>query len=197
MRNFIIFTVGCPRVEEILGKYDALFKKHFKGYEHTFIFYLEGRFSLANGRPDLSVSMPGTDLLRHPALLSPEFEISQYEKMSYPLERCTIYDVGSRSFECLVHLEDVIAYWRELAGTGMTLREAYLQRWPESDYQSPETLRKAREPIWKNLEKDFYEKLYQARADRWTAERLREAERPDSLRKFCEKRIAALEKGRE
>ncbi|MDD5207239.1 MAG: hypothetical protein PHS17_17570 [Desulfobacterales bacterium] len=197
MQNFVLLTVGCRRAEEIMSKYDALFRANFKKYHHTYVFYLEGRFGLADSESSLRVALPGTDLLRSPALLAPEFELSQYERLSNPLERCTIYDVGSRSFECLVHLEDVISYWKKLSETGMTLREAVLERWPERDYESRETLREARSGIWKNVEKSSVEALYKAHTYRWTPERLRQAEKTDSLAKFCRKRISALEKRRE
>ncbi len=194
MQNFVLFTIGCQRAEEIMSKYDRLFRETFKKYRNTYVFYIEGRFGLAKSGNPMRVSIPGTDLLRYPALLAPEFELSQYERLSNPLERCTIYDVGSRSFECLVHLEDVISYWRKLSETDMTLREALLERWPENDYDSVEKLRDARLKYWKNVEKSMVDAIYKAHTYRWTPERLKETAKSDSLLKFCNKRIAALEK---
>jgi len=188
IRNFIVFTIGCYKAEKILEKFDRLFKKSFN-YQNTYLYYLEGRFGLPEKRKDFSICLPGTDLIKYPALLSPEFELSQYEKLSHPLERCTIYDVGSRSFECLAHLEDVIDYWKKLSGTGMTLYEAYKERWPEREYSSFENLKEAKKRTWRNMNSQLIKKLYEAYKRRWTPKRIRAAKKKNSLQKFCTPRI--------
>ncbi len=191
IKNFIVFTIGCHRAERILERFDRLFKKSFD-YGNTYLYYLEGRFGLPEKKEDFRICLPGTDLIRYPALLSPEFELSQYEKLSYPLERCTIYDVGSRSFECLTHLEDVMDYWEKLSLTGMTLYEAYKERWPEREYSSFERLREAKKRTWRNMDSPFIKNLYEAYKRRWTPRRIREAKKKNSLKKFCDQRIKGI-----
>ncbi|MEW6039968.1 MAG: phosphoribosyltransferase [Elusimicrobiota bacterium] len=129
IRNFVLFTIGGDRAEIILEKYDKIFRKNFK-YGNTWLFYIEGIFTMPEKGTKLTAAIPGTDLVRRPALLAPEFELSQYENYYYPLERCAIYDISSRVFEYKTHLIDTIEYWEKLKESGKTLRELYRERWP-------------------------------------------------------------------
>ena len=55
------------------------------------------------------------------------------------MERCTIYDAGSRSFDVPEYIKDVIEYWEEvekLSKDGFTLFDALKERWNENDYSS-------------------------------------------------------------
>lgn len=130
IRNFILFTIGCERTEQILERYHKRFSRHFD-YENTYVFYVEGKFSIPAAKTDFRVCLPGTDLVRKPALLSPEFEKSQSEKLSYPLERCVVYDISSRAFDFPVHIGDVLDYWKALGKSGMSFKDAYKERWGE------------------------------------------------------------------
>ncbi len=70
--------------------------------------------------------------------MAPEFIESQYESPAYPIERCIIYDAGSRAFWVKEYLEDVIGYWKqvlELAKQGMTFRELVKERCPFLDVE--------------------------------------------------------------
>jgi hypothetical protein len=81
----------------------------------------------------LDIALQGTDLLRWPATVAPEFLESQAEDPAFPLERCTIYDAGSRAFNAPEYLEDVQEYWgqvKELAEKGMTYSDYLAQRIP-------------------------------------------------------------------
>jgi hypothetical protein len=94
--------------------------------------YLEGRFTLAAADTPVRIVLPGTDLLRRDALLAPEFTASQFDAVTHPLERCAIYDAGSRAFDVAAYLRDVRRYWHqvaELARNGFTLEEAIAERW--------------------------------------------------------------------
>lgn len=75
-------------------------------------------------------------MVRGGSLMAPEFVQSQYEKPTYPLERCTIYDAGSRAFWIPEYLEDVVDYWKqtlELANKGTTFQALLAERFPELD----------------------------------------------------------------
>ena len=132
LSRVVCFTIGCEVLEEILRDLDAALRRSSPQFRGSTAVYLEGRFVLADERSDLRIVRPGTDLLRRDALLAPEFAWSQRESASYPLERCSIYDAGSRAFDVGTYLQDVRAYWQEvarLAHDGFTLRDALVERW--------------------------------------------------------------------
>lgn len=138
LHSITFFTIGSPRAEEILQRVDLKCRKYFPCYAGSSIIYLEGRFGVAgklNGAEQkLDIAIPGTDLLRSPALLTPEFLASQAEQLSYALERCVIYDAGSRAFHLEEYLNDVKEYWSQvltLAQNGRTLTSYLEERLPE------------------------------------------------------------------
>ena len=131
IRRIIFFTIGCHKAEKILADVDKFCRSAFKGYSETIVIYIEGKFHLADSKTDVSIKIQGTDLLRHPALLPPEFLLSQFETFSPSLERCVIYDGGTRSFSVPEYLEDVTGYWRkvlDLAESGVNLDEYIEER---------------------------------------------------------------------
>jgi hypothetical protein len=100
------------------------------------VVFFEGRFTVPDINTRLSIRLTGTDLLRYKALMAPEFVESQYEQPSYPLERCIIYDAGSRAFWIPEYVDDVMDYWRqtlELAHAGTTFEQLLKERFPEMD----------------------------------------------------------------
>lgn len=68
--------------------------------------------------------------------MAPEFSESQYEDPAFPLERCVIYDAGSRAFWVREYAADVRAYWEQvlhLAERGISFRDYLQERFPELD----------------------------------------------------------------
>ncbi|MCB0331306.1 MAG: hypothetical protein KDD70_16665 [Bdellovibrionales bacterium] len=136
LRNIIFFTIGGARSEEILKIVDKKCREIFPGYEHSVVLYFEGRFAVASAASQLRIKHTGTDLLRTNSALAPEFVESQYENPTYPLERCTIYDAGSRAFWLPDYLQDVRDYWQntsELVKSGVDFEELLRERMPELD----------------------------------------------------------------
>jgi hypothetical protein len=136
VRNIVFFTYGGPKAHEILREIDATCRERFPDYGRTVLIYLEGRFEVPAPDTPLHVRLTGTDLIRLGALMAPEFVESQYEAPSYPIERCTIYDAGSRAFWLYEYVEDVIQYWRQnlqFANHGMTFAELLAERFPGLD----------------------------------------------------------------
>ena len=136
LRSICFFTFGGPKAQEILEKIDAECRRLFDDYEETALFYLEGRFTCAQLDTPLSVRLTGTDLVRWNALLAPEFIESQYENPAFPLERCAIYDAGSRAFWLREYILDVIGYWKQnlqFAEHGMTFAQLLQERFPVLD----------------------------------------------------------------
>jgi len=136
LRSIVFFTYGGPRAEEILEAADAMCRERFPSYEGTTLIYLEGRFIVPTEETPLSIKVTGTDLLRTGALMAPEFIDSQYEDPSYPIQRCTIYDAGSRAFWTPEYIADLTEYWGEtlaLAENGMDYTALLNERFPELD----------------------------------------------------------------
>ena len=136
VRNILFFTFGGPKAQEILAEIDASCREMFPHYERTILVYFEGRFTCPTPETPLTIRLTGTDLVRWGSLMAPEFVESQYEDPAYPIERCTIYDAGSRAFWTREYLEDVLGYWKQnlqLAERGMTFAALLAERFPGLD----------------------------------------------------------------
>lgn len=136
LKSILFFTIGGPKTEEILEEIDALCRRRFPEYEKTTLCYIEGRFIVPSPDTSLTIKITGTDLIRSGALMAPEFEESQYENPTYPIERCVIYDAGSRAFWVPEYVDDVQHYWTQnlkLAEQGMSYQELLVERYPEVD----------------------------------------------------------------
>ena len=134
IRRITFITIGGRKATELLEEADRKCRELFKDYQGSRIIYVEGVFSLPEEVVPLSVAIPGTDLLRLQAELAPDFVKSQSEKLSYALERCVIYDAGSRAFDPEEYWHDVRDYWKKvlaLAEKGMTLTRYLRERFPE------------------------------------------------------------------
>lgn len=132
--SWVFFTIGGPRAEEIIAKTSSYCYSLFPHYHGAVVVYFEGRFAVEHQDDSVLGRISGTDLLRTASLLAPEFITSQADSPSYPIERCTIYDAGSRAFWLKEYLEDVESYWRRLARAadrGMTFEELLKLRYPE------------------------------------------------------------------
>ncbi|MFZ9035468.1 MAG: hypothetical protein ACO2ZM_05065 [Francisellaceae bacterium] len=132
LKSIVFFTIGGKRSEEIIKKLDVLCRQKFPDYRQSVVIYLEGRFAVASKQTDLDIKIDGTDLLRtEESLMAPEFIESQYENPAYPLERCTIYDAGSRAFWLPEYKSDVKEYWQqmlELAKNGRSFEQELKKR---------------------------------------------------------------------
>ncbi len=136
LRSIVFFTIGGGKALEILDEIDGRCRQLFPGYAGTTLFYIEGCFTCAEAGMPLTIRLTGTDLLRRDAVMAPQFVESQYENPAYPLERCVIYDAGSRAFWVREYARDVIEYWSQnlqLAEHGMTFRELLSERFPQLD----------------------------------------------------------------
>ncbi|MBR1609031.1 MAG: hypothetical protein IJ678_05395 [Kiritimatiellae bacterium] len=136
VRGIVFFTFGGPVARAILEEVDASCRALFPNYGRTTLVYLEGCFAVAAPDTPLHVRLTGTDLLRLGSVMAPDFVESQYESPSYPIERCTIYDAGSRAFWLFEYVADVIGYWRQnlqFANHGMTFAELLAERFPSLD----------------------------------------------------------------
>lgn len=196
VRNIFFFAIGCHKIEKALRKYDQLFRSVFRGYRKTYLIYLEGKFHLADSKTNARIKFQGTDLMRFPGLLTPEFELSQFQNVAYPLERCVIYDGGSRAFNVSIYLEDLNSYWGQLLGLGhrgWTLNRALKERWPASEYDLPFSRFSAvKRKNWKNLNRGLLKKLYSAHQKRWSKTFRQKAGSSKALIDLCQRRLRQL-----
>ena len=136
LTTLVFFTIGGRRSEGIVHAIDMKCRELFPKYEKSIIIYFEGRFEVANPKTELFIKITGTDLLRLNSLMAPEFIESQYESPSYAIERCTIYDAGSRAFWLPEYFEDLKEYWEgvlALAQNGTCYTELLKNRFSKLD----------------------------------------------------------------
>lgn len=136
IRNLVFFTIGGEKTEEILSQYASRIKDISPMFEGIYIVYIEGRFVVPTDETPIHTKITGTDLIKRDALMAPEFIESQYENPAFPLERCTIYDAGSRAFLVPEYAEDLLDYWKEvksLADGGVSYQELAGERTPMID----------------------------------------------------------------
>jgi hypothetical protein len=167
-RTLTFFTIGSAESERILEGAAAQCAELFPHFQGARMIYIEGIFGVPDKTSSLSIALQGTDLLRHPATLAPEFIESQKEALTYALERCTIYDAGSRAFDPHEYLTDVKEYWRKveaLGASGMSVYQYLQERFPEDsrlqdavfekEYSRADSLQKVAQEHLKKLKATF------------------------------------------
>ena len=208
LKNFIFITIGCIEAEKVLAKWHKTFKSSFPEYEKTILIYLEGRFALATKKTPLYNYLYDTDLLKNyklGALLTPEFEHSQFDRVIIGLEACAIYDGGKKGFEPVHHVKDILEFWEKQLEVGrekkLSIWEEYNARMPVDMYfanietldsGSPEMLQENKSQYWQGLSLEEYRKLYTRFKWLWTDERIRSSRLPGSFIQVCEKKIKYL-----
>lgn len=192
MKDIVFFTIGGENTEKIFAQKIPQLKKEFKDFRNVHILYLEGRFAVVDEKTNLRIGIPGTDLIRKDCLLTPEFELSQYEQLSHVLERCTIYDGGTRSFDVKEYKQDVLKYWNavlKLAENGFTLYDALKERFPEIGYETLDSLRAQKGEQWKGIDDSILQKLHAAYNTRWTPEFIQFSQTTVALQQVCQEKI--------
>lgn len=208
IKNFVFVTIGCSKAEDVLEKWDAKFKENHPEYERTILIYLEGRFALGSKDLPLNNVLPNTDLLKNykfGALLTPEYEISQFEKMIIPLEACSIYDGGKKSFEPVQHIMDILEFWekqvKSAENKNLSLWAEYNSRFPIDLYftsgtsipaENYLTLKKGKEEYWQGVSDLEYKQLFDKFRWLWSDLRIEGAKIDGSLISTCHKKINYL-----
>ncbi len=208
LKNFVFLTIGGSRAEEVLERWDRRFREANPGYEKTIMIYLEGRFALGSTATPIKNVLPDTDLLRNyklGALLSPEFEHSQFEKMIIALEGCAIYDGGKKAFEPINHIIDVLEFWEKLDAYAkeehVSLWDEYNARFPLDMYLAIEDgtinfsytrFKEQKEKYWKGVPDEEYQRIYNRFNWLWSEDRIKSSMKKGSLKGVCEKKILYL-----
>ncbi len=208
LENMVFITIGGKKAEEVLEKWHNRFKSRFPGYKKTYVIYLEGRFALAGKDTKLDNFLFHTDLLKDyksGALLTPEYEYSQFEKMIISLEACAIYDGGKKSFEPINHILDIKEFWEKQLDMAKrenrSLWDEYNARFPLDLYfkdfhalkkGSAQRLAEEKSVYWEGIKDLEYQSLYRKFKWLWTEDRINAARKPGSFRTVCEKKIRYL-----
>lgn len=208
LRNFIFITIGCIEAERVLARYHQQFKEYFPDYQETYVIYLEGRFGLATEKTPFTHKMPYTDLIKsykEGALLTPEYEHSQFDRVITALEACAIYDGGKKGFEPLNHIQDVLEYWEKQHDSAVAeswpIWREYNLRFPLDMYLtepstgkpgSAEELERRKRTYWDGVSSAEYRSLFNRFRWLWTDERIRQALTAGSFPTVCDKKIKYL-----
>ncbi len=195
VRSLVFFTIGCHKAEKALEDLDNLMRDYFPDYESTSLVYMEAKFRLVDSRTELRIGIPGTDLIRKQALLTPEFELSGFDSLSFALERCAIYDAGSRAFDIPHYVHDVRGYWQQLASfasRGWTLAEALKERWPHDEYLDEQVFMETKRATWPDLAPDLLALLRQRWKERWLGAAGTRLDTAVALKELCRQRLESL-----
>ncbi len=197
VKRFTVMTFGCYRAEKVLEEYDAQLRKKFPDYQGTTIIYFEGKFKLVNNEiaSGIRLTDSGTDFLRRDCMLTPEFALSQYEQAYFPLERCTIYDAGSRAFDILLYKAELQEYWAKMlseANNGYTLFDALQDRYPDL-YASQEEFMIEKKQLWHGISDNFLQQMWLAHEQRWNPAFIEYAKSPEALKKICILRLEMIQ----
>lgn len=197
LKNFFFITIGCVEAERVLARWHKRFKETFPDYGETLVIYPEGRFGLATENTPLTNKIPLTDLIKsykEGALLSPEYEHSQFDRVITALEACAIYDGGKKGFEPINHIKDILEFWEKQHDSG---RDGNWSTWEEYNLRLPldmyfadiaelepgdaALLKANKQAMWEGLNDDEYVRLHARFSWLWTTERIRRAAQPASL----------------
>jgi hypothetical protein len=135
-RSIIFFTIGGITAGDSLRNWKRQVASSLGQDVDCTVVYFEGIFGVAGDDTPVSVKLPGTDLLRRDGAMAPEFLRSQYDNPAFPIERCTIYDAGSRAFCVPEYLEDLRDYWslvENQAASGVAYDSLVRERCPDVD----------------------------------------------------------------
>lgn len=197
VKHFTVMTFGSKNAEKVLEEWDAELRKKFPDYKGTIIIYFEGKFKLADNEIHKAIRLTdsGTDFLRRDCILTPEFALSQYDQVYYPLERCTIYDAGSRAFDILLYKAELQEYWAKMlqeANNGYTLFDALQERFPDT-YASKEEFLEQKKQHWCGIHEGLLQQMWAAREQRWNPSFIEYAKTPDALKKTCILRLEMIQ----
>ncbi|MBI5002792.1 hypothetical protein HZC31_05370 [Candidatus Woesearchaeota archaeon] len=197
VKRFTVMTFGCYRAEKVLEEYDAQLRKKFPDYQGTTIIYFEGKFKLVNNEiaSGIRLTDSGTDFLRRDCILTPEFALSQYEQVYFPLERCTIYDAGSRAFDILLYKKELQEYWARMlseANNGYTLFDALQERYPDL-YDSKESFIEEKKRLWHGISDSMLQQMWLGYEQRWNPAFIEYAKSPEALKKICILRLEMIQ----
>lgn len=144
IKTLSLFTLGGKEAEEVLIQNQNKF-------ETAFVVYIEGQFHCPNENTPTKIKLPGTDLMPLNSILAPEFKQELLDHPIKALERCIVYDGGSRGFHPRVHFEDLLEYTQQLqqeTDNGATLYDLILERWQDLPHSPESEIKMLKDPTF-------------------------------------------------
>ncbi len=186
-------TVGTSRALRTLSTYSpsAASAKGWAGLKGVTIVFLGQVFSLYEGSSLLAFNhLPHTDFFRRDSPSAPEFESKGLVNPVCHLERCAIYDGGSRAFEPHTYLNNVRKYWLAMRAHAQEISMEQLLGTKSSllDYGLSYDSWSERRPWWASVEAEELQSLYRAGVEALHALQTLQ------LEDICEERLAQIEK---
>jgi hypothetical protein len=127
--------------------------------------------------------------------MAPELFRTQYDALAYVLERCVIYDAGSRAFDVPTYVDDVRSFWEqvlELALDGLTLEEALEERWPEPWRESQQAFLEFAHTQWQGVDPHLVDSIWQAAVARRRSASMDRAGTAEALAILARRRLDDL-----
>ena len=190
-KRLLIVTIGTLRSAFELAQYkEHLAKAWGPTFEGITVIYLEGMFHLYEGDPSLSKThLPFTDFFRKDAPRTLEFEAQSLLTPICFLERCAIYDGGSRAFEPRTYTRNLVTYWKKLSEDGgLDVRKLLSLKSDLLDYEKPFEEWLQTKTWWRSLTEAELIKIHDQ------GRRAVESLLSMSLKEVCEKRLSELPK---
>ena len=145
--------------------------------------------------PNSASASPAPTSFAPRALLAPELVLSQYDEEKYTLERCAIYDAGSRSFDIPRYIDDVEEYWtelRQLALDGLTLADALDERWPRAPFLERPRFDEVTTTMWRGVDATLLDQIFAAHHAWWAPDKVARMTTNDALVAICDQRLLEL-----
>lgn len=164
-QHVLVFSIGTRTVLDVLADlHDTLKKAWGPRFTGITLVYLEALFTLYCGHPALArTHLRNTDFFRKDAPRSLQLETDSLTHPVTLLERCAIYDGGSRSFEPRTYLANLRRYWERLseeARTGIGVRDLLDLKTDALKYLLPYNNWRAETPWWSGEHQDNLHQLH-------------------------------------
>lgn len=116
IRKIVFFTVGGTKAISLMEEMTAEIRTFWPGFEGFYCVFYEGIFSVYTDKGVTGVNIPDIDFGWKDGIISPEFRqyVADYTYAPALLEKCIIYDGGSRRYKIGEHVKEVTDYWKDL-----------------------------------------------------------------------------------
>lgn len=167
--DLYFFTIGGHRAEIVLINYEEILRILFPdSFQRITVIYFEDRFDCIHKKNDaFNKSMTihfGTDLLkRKNHLPAPEYERSVFQHAGNLINRCSIYDCGSRRFDWQFHYADLLCYFAECARLGKSnypAMELITEKYYLNPMKNESSYIRSRKSIWPDLERNSIRSIF-------------------------------------
>ncbi len=114
LKNIIVFTIGSDNTLKAIDNLSRKLKQRWCKFEGIWSVFIEGIFTTYPNTGITGLNLPEVDFFLNGALLAPEYRLEIIKYCYSIFERCVIYDGGARRFEQNNHIDNIVAYWRNL-----------------------------------------------------------------------------------